>query len=87
MFTGDELPVIKSFTVIQQQFYVIHNQHTAVLVDGLRKLIVDLLKTLNQKLFFPAGNVQRLPHIIGEKMIVFDMLSERCTMNKVRVKS
>jgi hypothetical protein len=31
--------------------------------------------------------VQRLPHIIGEKMIVFDMLSERCTMNKVRVKS
>lgn len=83
-FTGNELAVVKTGAVVQQQFDRRSDDRIAVLVRPVVYLVVDLLHTVDDRLAFLQGKVQRLADIIGKERVVPHVPAELRAAQQVR---
>ena len=57
-------PVIETYTVIEQQFDIIHNQRFAVFIYRILQLTTNFLHAINDGLSFLLGQMQSFIGII-----------------------
>ena len=62
--TCDELTVIKTHTVVKEQFDIRGNQTFAVLVYRMFHLITDFVNAVHKNFTFPFRHMQCLVHIV-----------------------
>ena len=61
---GNKLAVIETYTVIEQQFDIIHNQRFAVFIYRILQLTTNFLHAINDGLSFLLGQMQSFIGII-----------------------
>ena len=85
LLPGDELPFIKSGTIVQKQLYQPRNQCTAMRVNRMEQLASDTSEASCDYVLLRVRKVQGLLFPVVEEGIVPDMVVQGGTQQEVRV--
>ena len=70
----DELPLIETRAIVQEQFDVPRENGCGVQIDRMVQFLFDILKTARNGRCFPLRQMQCLPLAVRKERVVFDMI-------------
>ena len=82
----DELALVKTHTIVEQQFYIGRNKPFGMLVDGVEQFHADFFQAVEDNHTFFLRQVQGFVGLIGKKRIFLNLLPQRRTADKIGMK-
>ena len=87
LLPGDELPLVETQAIVQQQFDLGDQQPPAHAVDIVIELLADGRQTVDEGRALAFGEVQRLVDLVGEEGVLAEMEPEEGAADQVGVEA